>query len=59
MVGQNKVGVDKNSAAYIGGCLKQLKNDPKLLVVQATCQAQKAVDFIFGTTYEEVLKESV
>jgi len=44
-------GIDQtldNSAAYIGGWLKRLRND-KRLVVTAAAQAQKAADFILGT----------
>ena len=42
----------ENSAAYIAGWLKQLRNDKKL-VVQAAGQAQRAADFILGTTFGE------
>jgi len=49
-------GVDnstiENSAAYIGGWLRKLKDDKKL-IVQAAGQAQKAADFILGMTFEE------
>ena len=38
----------ENSAAYIGGWLKKLRSD-KRLVVTAAAQAQKAADFILGT----------
>lgn len=41
-----------NSAAYIGGWLSRLKDDPKL-VVHAAAQAQKAVDFILGKQFSE------
>lgn len=40
-----------NSAAYIAGWLKRLKSD-KTFVVKAAAQAQKAVDFIKGETYQ-------
>lgn len=40
------------SAAYIASWLKALKND-KSLVVQAAAKAQRAVDFILGTTWED------
>ena len=40
-----------NSAAYIQGWLGRLRNDPKL-VVMAAAKAQKASDFILGTTFE-------
>jgi len=40
----------ENSAAYIAGWLKTLKEDHRL-VVQAAAQAQRAADLIlFGTT---------
>jgi antirestriction protein ArdC len=42
---------EDNSIAYLQGWIKALKNDPKLLV-QASAQAQKAADFILGTTFE-------
>ncbi len=40
------------SAAYIQGWLKQLKHD-RTLTVSAGAQAQKAADYILGTTYSE------
>jgi antirestriction protein ArdC len=51
------VGIDcekvfDNSAAYVSSWLKELKND-KNLVISASQQAQKAVDLILGTTFEE------
>ena len=42
----------ENSAAYIKGWLKALKND-KTLLVQAAGQAQKASDFILNITHQE------
>lgn len=49
-------GIDQrtvpNSAAYIAGWLKALKNDPKL-VVQAGGQAQRAADHILGVSFNE------
>lgn len=41
-----------NSAAYVGGWLRKLKGD-KRLVVQAAGQAQKAADYILGVTFDE------
>lgn len=41
-----------NSAAYIGGWLKKLQDDRRLLIV-AAAQAQKAADLILGRTHEE------
>jgi antirestriction protein ArdC len=38
-----------NSAAYLRGWLEQLQND-RTLIVQAAAQAQKAADFILGTS---------
>lgn len=40
------------SAAYVGGWLERLQNDPKL-VVNAAAQAQKGADLILGTVFEE------
>ena len=40
-----------NSAAYVQGWLKKLKNDPRLVVL-AAAQAQKAADYIQGTSSE-------
>jgi antirestriction protein ArdC len=48
-------GIDntiENSAAYIASWSKVLKANPKMLV-QAAGKAQKAADFILGTTYEQ------
>jgi antirestriction protein ArdC len=41
-----------NSAAYVGGWIKELKND-KRLVVMAAAQAQKSADFILGRNFEQ------
>jgi antirestriction protein ArdC len=41
-----------NSAAYVAGWLKQLKND-NALIVHAAAQAQRAADFILGRTFDE------
>lgn len=41
-------GTDENSASYIAGWLKSLKDDKKLVVV-AAAQAQRAVDYITGS----------
>ncbi|MBD7971102.1 ArdC family protein [Paenibacillus gallinarum] len=41
-----------NSAAYVGGWLRKLKSD-KRIIVQAAGQAQKAADYILGITFEE------
>ena len=40
-----------NSAAYIGSWLKRLRDDHRLVVI-AAAQAQKAADFILGTTFD-------
>lgn len=45
-------GLIDNAAAYVAGWLKALRDDKKL-VIQAAGLAQKAVDHICGTTYEE------
>jgi antirestriction protein ArdC len=50
-------GVIENQAAYIGGWLKKLKEDPKLLI-QAAAQAQKAADHILGRGQVEALAEA-
>lgn len=42
----------ENSAAYIQSWHRKLKNDPKL-IVKAAGQAQKATDYILGTTFDE------
>lgn len=44
-----------NQAAYIQGWLKRLQDDPKLLV-SAGGQAQKAADYILGTTFGDDAK---
>jgi antirestriction protein ArdC len=44
-----------NSAAYLEGWLKQLKND-RTLIVYAAAQAQKAADFILGRTPESAVE---
>ena len=41
----------ENSASYIAGWLKRLRDDRRL-VVQAAAQAQKAADFIRGIEWE-------
>lgn len=47
-------GIDNldQSAAYVDNWLGRLRQDKKL-VVQAAAQAQRAADFILGTTFEE------
>ncbi|HSE44241.1 MAG TPA: hypothetical protein VLA89_02820, partial [Gemmatimonadales bacterium] len=47
-------GIDNldQSAAYVDNWLDRLRDDKKL-VVQAAAQAQRAADFILGTTFEE------
>ncbi|MHA7584744.1 antirestriction protein [Chryseobacterium mucoviscidosis] len=42
----------ENSAAYIHSWHRKLKSDPTL-IVKAAGQAQKATDYILGTTFEE------
>lgn len=44
-----------NSAAYLEGWLKQLRDD-RTLIVQAAAQAQKAADYIIGIQFAEELK---
>lgn len=49
--GFERAGGDE-SAAYIGGWMKRIKDEPKL-VVQAAAQAQKAADLILGTQFDD------
>lgn len=42
----------ENSAAYIQNWLEQLQND-HMLIVQAAAQAQKAADFILGSSFND------
>ena len=42
----------QNSAAYISGWLKRLRNDNKF-VVMAAAQAQKAADFILSRNFTQ------
>lgn len=42
---------EANNAAYIKGWLRELKNDPAM-IFKASSHAQKAVDYILGTTFE-------
>ena len=44
----------EQTAAYIDGWLKKLKDDRKLIVM-AAAQAQKAADYILGRTFSEVI----
>ena len=48
---------EANSAAYIAGWLKKLRDD-KRLVVTAAAQAQKATDLILGSRFEEEAETS-
>lgn len=45
------IAAGDNSAAYVAGWLRRLKDDRKL-VVNAAAQAQKAADLIVGTTFD-------
>jgi len=42
----------ENSAAYLKGWLRALKDDPKMIVI-ASARAQKAADYIRGASWEE------
>jgi antirestriction protein ArdC len=42
----------ENSVAYIGNWLAKLRNDNKF-IVQASAQAQRAVDYLTNTTFED------
>lgn len=44
--------VQKNTTAYLQNWMKRLKDDPSL-IVQASGQAQKAVDHILGTEFKK------
>ena len=59
LVGIANDNLDKQSAAYIKGWLKPLKDD-KMMLYKAATQAQKAVDYIMGTAlnYEEEASEN-
>jgi antirestriction protein ArdC len=46
----------ENSAAYIQGWLKALKND-RTLLVHAAAQAQRASDYILNITHRDELAE--
>jgi antirestriction protein ArdC len=46
----------ENSAAYIQGWLKALKND-RTLLIHAAAQAQKAADYILNISHQEDLTE--
>ena len=41
-----------NSASYIQSWLRKLRDD-KTLIIKAASQAQKAVDYILGVSYNE------
>lgn len=43
----------ENSAAYIGGWLRKLRDDKKL-IVHAAAQAQRAADYILGVSFEDM-----
>jgi antirestriction protein ArdC len=47
---------DRNTTAYIQSWIAQLENDNRL-IVHAAANAQKAVDLIVGTTFEEEITE--
>jgi antirestriction protein ArdC len=53
LLSANGITVDmQNSASYIAGWLKALKNDPSL-IISASGKAQRAADYIQGTKREE------
>lgn len=47
---------DRNTTAYINGWITKLEEDPKL-IISASGKAQKAVDYIIGTSYEEEVEK--
>lgn len=57
VAGIDRDPIIENAAAYIGGWLKKLKDD-KNFIFKAAAEAQKAVDFIIGSTFEEVEAEA-
>ncbi len=46
----------ENSASYLQGWLRELRNDPKLMVM-AAAGAQKAADYILGRSFEDAQTE--
>jgi antirestriction protein ArdC len=52
LAGINNPAVDENAAAYIGSWLSKLRGDKKL-IVGASAAAQRAVDLIVGTKFED------
>ncbi|MBL7814707.1 MAG: DUF1738 domain-containing protein [Saprospiraceae bacterium] len=52
ITGIDREPIIENSAAYIQGWLKKLKDD-KQFVFKAAAEAQKAVDFIIGSSFDE------
>jgi antirestriction protein ArdC len=46
------IHTDRNTTAYLQNWISQLKKDNRL-IVQAGANAQKAVDLILGTTFED------
>ena len=49
--GISNESLEENTVAYLRGWIKALKDDPELAVA-AGGQAQRAVDFILGTKFE-------
>ena len=47
----------ENSAAYVAGWLRRLKDDRRL-VIHAAAAAQKAADFILGKAFDSAAEES-
>ena len=47
----------ENSAAYLGGWIEQLQNDPKL-VVSAASQAQRSTDLVLEINLKDSLQET-
>lgn len=56
ITGIDREPIIENSAAYIQGWLGKLKGD-KQFIFKAAAEAQKAVDFIIGNTFDEVEAE--
>jgi len=56
LTGIDREPVIENTAAYIQGWLKKLKDD-KQFIFKAAAEAQKAVDFIVGNTFDDAEEE--
>ena len=46
----------ENQVSYLASWLKRLESDPKM-IIRAGSKAQRAMDYILGTTFEEEKKD--